>query len=112
MTTVPEASGRRPDGYYGLDGEPLTAGEWGEIFVNLAAKTIAKTGLTKPNGEDVEVLTVWEGVVLPDKPWTFYTACRHGTAIDWVTVGQYKTKELALEGHGKIVQELLRGPES
>ncbi len=93
------------DGFFDMDGHPITVEQWGALFEDMAGRTIAKDHL---DGDRL-LITVWLGYVDPDieSARLFGTALLHGP--NGITELQtYDAKAAALAGHARHLTELKR----
>lgn len=93
-----------------MDGNPLSLRQWGDLYDDMAGRTLASDEFVQPDGEPVIVRTVWSGHNEPEMgTLPFGTGVRRNDR--WRDAVEYSSKEDALAGHARIVEALRAGKE-
>lgn len=89
------------DRYVDRDGQPISLERWGELYGDIAYRTIAEDEVTLG-----WIKTMWIGVDAPELgARVFGTALIDPTSGIW-EIGLWATEQEAVAGHGRIVADL------
>lgn len=91
--------------YIDRHGAPLTLAQWIAVCrVGGIGMVLADTVVPTPAGHDVQIRTMWFGIVIPELDVrAFGTGCCAGGNI-WQDMEQYDTEADALAGHTRWVE--------
>ena len=98
--------------FYGLDGEPITAEQYGQLAGDLGARRVAADRITYPGGVLV-VSTVWLGInhnFDDGGPPLIYETMVFADEESFEETGcwRYPTRDAAEQGHEAVVEKVTR----
>jgi hypothetical protein len=93
--------------YFDRHGRCITVGEWVVLIVRPDYRELVRDPVKTPKGNNVEVVTVWEGIErAPGNP--IFVTTVYNARSESIAERRWPSELDALEGHDRIVQVMMR----